>query len=153
MSEELDIRSLPVTDAAKLLKVAPKTIRAHIRRGLPRVGKRIDLIVYGAWLNQQAESAHTFATVIGLTLVSLVRLALGTGQSALSMMKTLAEVKATLVRVRTKEKGRRPTVMLGPDLTAEQRKAVKIFDLERWMPGLLSSIDLDASRPSVTPAA
>ena len=35
MSEELDIRSLSVTDAAKLLKVQPKTIRAQIRRGLP----------------------------------------------------------------------------------------------------------------------
>jgi hypothetical protein len=40
-------------DAAKLLKVQPKTIRAHIRRGLPLVDKRIDLIVYAAWLNQQ----------------------------------------------------------------------------------------------------
>jgi len=56
----LDIRSLTVAAAAKLLKVAPQTIRAHIRRGLPLVdlpdrqaGKRIDLIVYGAWLNQQ----------------------------------------------------------------------------------------------------
>jgi DNA-directed RNA polymerase specialized sigma24 family protein len=55
MSEELDIRSLSVTDAAKLLKVQPKTIRAHIRRGLPLVDKRIDLIVYGAWLNQQED--------------------------------------------------------------------------------------------------
>jgi hypothetical protein len=55
MSDELDIRSLSVTAAAKLLKVAPKTIRAHIRRGLPLVGGRIDLIVYGAWLNQQEE--------------------------------------------------------------------------------------------------
>ena len=55
MSEEMDIRSLPVTDAAKLLKVQPKTIRAHIRRGLPLADGRIDLIVYGAWLNQQEE--------------------------------------------------------------------------------------------------
>ena len=55
MSEELDIRSLSVAEAAKLLKVAPKTIRAHIRRGLPLVDGRIDLIVYGAWLNQQEE--------------------------------------------------------------------------------------------------
>jgi hypothetical protein len=54
VSEELDIRSLSVTAAAKLLKVQPKTIRAHIRRGLPLVDGRIDLIVYGAWLNQQA---------------------------------------------------------------------------------------------------
>ena len=55
MSEELDIRSLAVADASKLLKVQPKTIRAHIRRGLPLVDGRIDLIVYGAWLNQQEE--------------------------------------------------------------------------------------------------
>jgi transposase len=106
--------------------------------------------------HQWADSSlrlHTFATVIGLTLVSLVRLALGTRRSALGMMKTLADVKATLVRVRTKERGRRPTVMLGPDLSAEQRKAVKTFELERWMPGLLSSMDLEASRPTVTPAA
>jgi transposase len=82
---------------------------------------------------------HTFATVIGLTLVSLARLALGTRQSAVRMMKTLAEVKATLVRVRTNQRGRRPTVMLGPELVAEQRKAVKKFDLERWLPGILSS--------------
>ena len=53
--QELDIRSLSVADAAKLLKVGPKTIRAHIRRGLPLVDGRIDLIVYGAWLNQQEE--------------------------------------------------------------------------------------------------
>ena len=55
MSAELDIRSLAVADAAKLLKVQAKTIRAQIRRGLPMVDGRIDLIVYGAWLNQQEE--------------------------------------------------------------------------------------------------
>ena len=55
MSEELDIRSLTVPAAAKLLKVQPKTIRAQIRRGLPLVNKRIDMIVCGAWLNQQEE--------------------------------------------------------------------------------------------------
>lgn len=82
---------------------------------------------------------HTFATVIGLTLVSLTRLALGSRQSAVGMTKTLGEVKATLVRVRTKDRGRRPTVMLGPDLSPEQRKAVKRFDLERWFPSILSS--------------
>jgi transposase len=83
---------------------------------------------------------HTFATVIGLTLVSLVRLTLGNRKSAQSTMKTLSEVKATLVRVRTKELGRRATVMLAPDVTAEQRKAIKVFELDRWMPTLLSSI-------------
>ena len=55
MSGELDIRSLAVADAANLLNVQPKTIRAHIRRGLPLVDGRIYLIAYGAWLNQQEE--------------------------------------------------------------------------------------------------
>jgi len=35
MSGELDIRSLSVTAAAKLLRVPAKAIRAHIARGLP----------------------------------------------------------------------------------------------------------------------
>lgn len=82
---------------------------------------------------------HTFATVIGLTLVSLARLTLGNRKSVQGTMKALAEVKATLVRVRTKERGRRATVILAPDLTAEQRKAVKAFDLARWLPSILSS--------------
>ena len=82
---------------------------------------------------------HTFATVIGLVLVSLVRLALGGKESARGVMKMLSEVSATLVRVRTKGLGRRATVMLAPDLTAEQRKAVTTFDLGRWFPLLLSS--------------
>ena len=54
ITDALDIRSLTVAEAAKLLRVPPKTIRAHMRRGLPPVDKRIDLIVYGAWLNQFA---------------------------------------------------------------------------------------------------
>lgn len=96
---------------------------------------------------------HTFATVIGLTLVSLVRLTLGARQSAQSMMKALSEVKATLVRVRTKERGRRPTVMLAPELTAAQRKSVKTFDLGRWLPAVLSSRASSASDLDVQPSA
>ena len=82
---------------------------------------------------------HTFATMIGLTLVSLVQLTLSSGKSVAGAMKSLAEIKATLVRVRTKERGRRATVMLAPELTVDKRKAVKAFDLGRWMPALLSS--------------
>ena len=103
-----------------------------------RRAKKGGLVPWGP-SHQWADSSlrlHTFATVIGLTLVSLVCLALATRQSALSMMRTLAEVKATLVRVRSKERGRRATVMLALDLSAEQRQAVKIFELERWMPTL-----------------
>jgi len=92
--------------------------------------------------HQWADSSlrlHTFATVIGLMLVSLARLTLGNQKSASRTLKTLSEMKATLVRVRTKGLGRRATVMLAPDLTADQRKAVKLFDLGRWLPTLLSS--------------
>jgi transposase len=96
---------------------------------------------------------HTFATVIGLTLVSLVRLTLGTGKSAQSTMRTLSELKATLVRVRTKGRGRRATEMLAPETTAEQRKAIKTFELERWLPTFLSSIRQSASAPDVWPTA
>ena len=81
---------------------------------------------------------HTFATVLGLTLVSLAKIALAPDISARAMMRSLAAIRATLVRTTTGGAGRRPTVMLAPELTAEQRRAVKVFDLERWFPSLLS---------------
>lgn len=106
--------------------------------------------------HQWADSSlwlHTFATVIGLALVSLARLALGTRKSARGLMHELAAVRATLVRTSTGAPGRRPTVMLAPDLSAEQRKAVTAFALDRWMPALLSSMASRASRPTKRPAA
>jgi len=81
---------------------------------------------------------HTFATVLGLTLVSFARLTLGTEVSARAMMQSLAEIRATLVRTATGGSGRRPTALLAPELTAEQRRAVKVFELERWFPHVLS---------------
>jgi transposase len=81
---------------------------------------------------------HTFATVLGLALVSLAKTALGTDASARAMMQSLAGIRATLVRTTTGGTGRRPTVMLAPELTAEQRRAVKVFELDRWFPTLLS---------------
>lgn len=83
---------------------------------------------------------HTFATVLGLMLVSLARIALAPDASARSMMQSLEEIKVTLVRTTTGGPGRRPTVMLAPELTAEQRRAAKLFELDRWMPDILSSI-------------
>lgn len=82
---------------------------------------------------------HTFATVLGLMLVSLAKLALGTRKSAKAMMKFLAQMDVTLVRTKTGGKGRRPTVMLAPDLSAEQAKAAQVFELDRWMPTILST--------------
>jgi transposase len=81
---------------------------------------------------------HTFATVIGLMLVSLAKIALRTTLSVKSTMESLSSIRATLVRTTTGAKGRRPTVMLAPELTVEQRRAVKRFDLERWLPSLAS---------------
>ena len=85
---------------------------------------------------------HTFATVLGLTLVSLAKTALGTDASARAMMQGLAGIRATLVRTTTGGTGRRPTVMLAPELTADQRRAVKVFGLERWFPTLLSCMKI-----------
>jgi len=87
---------------------------------------------------------HTFATVLGLTLVSLAKIVLGTDASARAMMRSLAGLRATLVRTTTGGTGRRPTVMLAPELTAAQRRAVKIFELGRWFPTLVSCM---ATRP------
>jgi hypothetical protein len=81
---------------------------------------------------------HTFATVIGLMLVSLVRIALGIEASARSTMEILAGITATIVRTTTGGSGRRPTVMLPPELNVDQRRAVRVFELDRWMPSLLS---------------
>ena len=105
-----------------------------------RRAKKGGLVPWGPSF-QRADSSlrlHTFATVLGLTLVSLAKIALGTKASALSMMRSLSEIEATLVRTTTGRRGRRPTVMLAPDLTAEQKDAVATFELGRWFPTLLS---------------
>jgi transposase len=90
---------------------------------------------------------HTFATVVGLMLVSLAKIALGTEASARKTMESLGEIRTTLVRTTTGGAGRRPTVMLAPELTIEQRRAVKIFDLERWFPNLLSCMTARPVKP------
>ena len=90
---------------------------------------------------------HTFATVLGLMLVSLAKLALGTDASVHETMKSLAEIRATLVRTTTGSAGRRPTVLLAPELTTEQRRAVRIFQLERWFPNILSCITARPAQP------
>jgi transposase len=79
---------------------------------------------------------HTFATVIGLMLVSLAKIALGTADSVRSMMDSLTEIRATLVRTTTGATGRRPTIAIPPELTSEQRRTVRIFELDRWLPSL-----------------
>jgi transposase len=90
---------------------------------------------------------HTFATVLGLMLVSLAKIELAPDASARRMLASLAQIKATLVRTTTGGPGRRPTVMLAPELTGEQRRAVKVFELDKWFPDILSSITARPAKP------
>jgi hypothetical protein len=96
---------------------------------------------------------HTFATVIGLELVSLARLAIGNQKSARAMMKMLSEIEATSVRVKAQQRGRPATVLLAPDLTRDKRACVEAFDLGRWLPALLSSSTESALQSDRRPAA
>jgi len=96
---------------------------------------------------------HTFATVIGLMLVSLARLALGTTLSAKAMMTNLGEIRATLVRTSTGKRGRRPTILLAPELTPFQQRGVRVFQLERWVPNISSCRTADASKATKHGAA
>lgn len=91
---------------------------------------------------------HTFATVLGLMLVSLVRLVLGTKKSARLTMRTLAEIEATQVRTTAGGMGRRPTWLLAPDITPWHKRAIDAFDLGRWMPELLSARPVRRNRPA-----
>ena len=54
MSQAVDIRSLLLSDAAELLGISEKRLRRHIRRGAPLTeDRKVDLILYGAWLNRE----------------------------------------------------------------------------------------------------
>ena len=91
---------------------------------------------------------HTFATVLGLMLVSLVRLALGTKTSARLTMKNLSEVEATQVRTTQAGMGRPPTWLIAPDITPWQKKAIEVFALGRWFPALHSARPARRKRPA-----
>lgn len=89
--------------------------------------------------NDASLRLHTFATVLGLTLASLVRLALGGAPSMKALLEELSTIQATMVRTSTGKKGRRPVSYLAPELTALQRRAVAVFELDRWLPSLASA--------------
>lgn len=107
-----------------------------------RRAKRGGLVPWGPSF-QRADGSlrlHTFATVLGVMLVSLAKLTLNAKCSAKAMMEALGEMKATLVRPSTGKRGRPPTVPLRPRLTAFQARAAEVFELARWMPTISSSI-------------
>jgi hypothetical protein len=91
---------------------------------------------------------HTFATVLGLTLVSLAKLALGTAKSARMMMAELAAIEMTQVRLTTGKMGRPPTWLLAPAISPGQKKAIATFELGRWAPTLLSTRPVRRKRPA-----
>lgn len=91
---------------------------------------------------------HTFATAIGLMLVSLARLALQSEKSIAEMMGSLADIRVTMVRTTTGGRGRRPTYLLAPELTKEQREAVKVFELAKWFPAISSSRSRARAKPA-----
>lgn len=82
---------------------------------------------------------HTFAAVVGLMLVSLARLALDADLPVNAMMERLAAVRATLIRVRTGKRGRPPTILVPPEIDRVQQKAVRVFELDRWLPSIFSA--------------
>jgi len=76
--------------------------------------------------------------------MSLERIALATDVSAKAMLESLDGIQATLVRTSAVGAGHRPTVMRTPKLTTGQRRAVKVFELSKWFPDILSHMN---SRP------
>jgi hypothetical protein len=120
-----------------------------------RRAKKGGLVPWGPSF-QWADSSlrlHTFATVLGLTLVALAKIALNPKHSAPAMMRELADINATLVRTSTGKMGRRPTILLPPDLSPAQKKAVEIFQLARWMPTLSSTMTQPGDSTSEKPIA
>jgi hypothetical protein len=92
--------------------------------------------------HQWADSSlrlHTFCTVVGLTLVSLARVAFAPSESALAMMESLRGIQATELRTHGAAGGRPATVLVAPELTTEQSRMVEVFELGRWLPALVSS--------------
>ena len=81
---------------------------------------------------------HTFACVLGLTLVSLARVALGSDLPIAAVMSRLSAIKATELSVPPKGRGRPTIHLLAPVVDALQVEAIRIFELERWMPALAS---------------
>ena len=98
--------------------------------------------------NDSSLRLHTFATVLGLTLASLARLALRPEVSTREMLDQLAAIEATMVRTSTGAKGRRPVVYIAPELTALQRRAVTTFELDRWLPALSAARRSRVKAPS-----
>ena len=79
--------------------------------------------------------AHTFATVLGLQLASLVRLKLqrtGIRRSTKGSMSMLAAIRLTRLVARADGMGGPREILVPARLDADARKAAMAFGLERW---------------------
>lgn len=96
--------------------------------------------------NDASLRLHTFCTVLGLTLVSLVRVRCGPEQSALAMMEQLQQIQATELQVHDGQAGRPAVCLVPPVLNEKEKELVEEFALERWLPGLSSTREEKAAR-------
>jgi len=116
--------------------------RAKIERGRA-VGTLASMDGWGATPAHLRHCSRTDARKSGETGVQSRRV----GPSNHGIPEYRRDVRAILVRIAAGKAGRRPTVMLAPELTAQQRRAVKVFDLERWFPTILSCMKSEAVDP------
>jgi hypothetical protein len=103
--------------------------------------------------NDASIRLHTFATVLGLMLVALARIALKATLSAKAMLEALAGIEVTMVRVKSAKVGRPPAYPVLPALTPLQRSAANVFELERWIPGLSTTTTAPHQKPTREAAA
>ena len=93
--------------------------------------------------------AHTFATVLGLQLASLVRLRLhraGVKHSTKGCMKMLAGIRLTCLSSPAQGFGAPREILVRPKLDPDAMKAVALFDVGRWTP-LISTTPREGGRP------
>ncbi len=99
--------------------------------------------------------AHTFATVLGLQLASLVRLKLqraGVKHSTKGCLKMLAGIRLTRLSTPAKGLGAPREILVRPRLDLDAMKAVALFDIGRWT-SLVSTTPREGPRPRGAPSA
>ena len=93
--------------------------------------------------------AHTFATVLGLQLATLVRLRLrraGLRLSVRAALRKLAEIRLTRLLTHSGGMGGPRTIHVPPRLDAQGNACVRLFALDRWT-SLISATLQKRSRP------
>jgi hypothetical protein len=93
--------------------------------------------------------AHTFATVLGLQLATLVRLKLqraGVRRSTKGCLRLLSGIRLTRLVARSRGLGGPREILVPARLDRDARRAADLFDLERWT-HLISATRDGSARP------